>query len=87
MGKTQKPYLLLTLLLCYAAGRILQLFAGKVPNLLIVVLTVIPPRAFRLDPWNAYLPFSSNTRFYGFDARHTIEKAGAVIVSPAPASN
>ena len=38
--------LLLVLLLLYAAGRVLQLYAGKVPNLLIVVLHVLPPAIF-----------------------------------------
>jgi putative membrane protein len=35
-----------TLLLLYLIGRILQLFAGRVPNLIIVVLHVIPPALF-----------------------------------------
>jgi uncharacterized membrane protein len=35
-----------TLLLLYAMGRILQLFVGRVPNLIIVVLHVIPPALF-----------------------------------------
>ncbi|HEY6467176.1 MAG TPA: hypothetical protein VIY69_14350 [Candidatus Acidoferrales bacterium] len=38
--------LLLTLLILYLVARILQLFAGKVPSLLIVILTVIPPALF-----------------------------------------
>jgi putative membrane protein len=38
--------LLLVLLLLYAAGRVLQLYAGKVPDLLIVVLQVLPPAIF-----------------------------------------
>ena len=37
-----------TLLLLYAIGRILQLFAGRAPNLVIVVLHVIPPAVFVL---------------------------------------
>lgn len=48
MDNSQKSYLLLILLLCYVAGRVLQLFAGRVPSLLIVVLTVIPPVLFAL---------------------------------------
>lgn len=39
-------FLLLTLLILYLVARILQLFAGKVPSLLIVILTVIPPAVF-----------------------------------------
>jgi putative membrane protein len=39
-------FLLLTLLTLYLVARILQLFAGKVPSLLIVILTVIPPALF-----------------------------------------
>jgi putative membrane protein len=35
-----------TLLLLYVIGRILQLFAGRVPNLIIVVFQVIPPAFF-----------------------------------------
>ena len=35
-----------TLLLLYLIGRILQLFAGRVPNLIIVVFHVIPPALF-----------------------------------------
>lgn len=35
-----------TLLLLYLAGRVLQLFAGKAPNLIIVALHVIPPSLF-----------------------------------------
>jgi uncharacterized membrane protein len=38
--------LLLTLLILYLVARILQLFAGKVPSLLIVILHVIPPALF-----------------------------------------
>lgn len=40
--------LLLTLLFLYLAARILQLYAGRVPNLLIVVLHVLPPALFAL---------------------------------------
>jgi len=38
--------LLSTLLLLYLTGRILQLFAGRVPNLIIVAFHVIPPALF-----------------------------------------
>ena len=38
--------LLSTLLLLYLIGRILQLFAGRVPNLIIVAFHVIPPALF-----------------------------------------
>lgn len=37
---------MLVLFLCYLAGRVLQLFAGQVPNLLIVILHVFPPALF-----------------------------------------
>jgi len=37
-------YLLLTLLFLYLVARVLQLFAGRVPSLLIVIFHVIPPR-------------------------------------------
>ena len=40
--------LLMLLLLLYVVGRILQLYADKVPTLLIVVLHVLPPAAFAL---------------------------------------
>ncbi|WP_353064882.1 carotenoid biosynthesis protein [Tunturibacter psychrotolerans] len=40
--------LLALLLLLYAVGRILQLYADRVPTLLIVVLHVLPPAAFAL---------------------------------------
>ena len=33
-------------LLLYAAARVLQLYAGTVPNLLIVVFHVVPPALF-----------------------------------------
>jgi uncharacterized membrane protein len=39
-------FLLLTLLILYLVARILQLFAAKVPILLIVILHVIPPALF-----------------------------------------
>ena len=39
-------FLLLILLFLYLAARILQLFAGRVPSLLIVILHVIPPALF-----------------------------------------
>jgi hypothetical protein len=39
-------FLLLTSLILYLAARILQLFAGQVPSLLIVILHVIPPALF-----------------------------------------
>jgi len=39
-------FLLLTLLLLYLVARILQLFAGSVPSLLIVIFHVIPPALF-----------------------------------------
>jgi putative membrane protein len=42
----QSRSLLLTLLILYLVARIFQLFAGKVPSLLIVILTVIPPALF-----------------------------------------
>jgi len=46
MKNNQNRVLLSTLLLLYAIGRILQLFAGGVPNLIIVVFHVIPPAFF-----------------------------------------
>lgn len=39
-------FLLLTLLFFYLVGRVLQLFAGRVPSLLIVIFHVIPPALF-----------------------------------------
>jgi uncharacterized membrane protein len=48
MSNGQKSYLLLSLLFLYLAGRILQLYAGRVPNLLIVALHVLPPALFAL---------------------------------------
>jgi len=41
-------FLLLTLFALYLVARILQLFAGKVPSLLIVIFHVIPPALFAL---------------------------------------
>jgi uncharacterized membrane protein len=37
-----------TLLVCYAAARVMQVFAGKVPMLVIVILHVLPPALFAL---------------------------------------
>jgi uncharacterized membrane protein len=48
MSNGQKPYFLLTLLFLYLAARLLQLFADRVPNLLIVALHVLPPALFAL---------------------------------------
>ena len=48
MSNEQKSYLLLTLLVCYLAARVLQLCAGRIPNLLIVALHVLPPALFAL---------------------------------------
>ena len=42
----QRRFLLLALLFLFLVARILQLFAGRVPNLLIVILHVIPPALF-----------------------------------------
>jgi putative membrane protein len=42
----QNQLQLSTLLLLYGISRILQLFAGRVPNLIIVILHVIPPALF-----------------------------------------
>jgi uncharacterized membrane protein len=46
MKNNQSRSLLLTLLFLYLIGRILQLFAGSVPSLIIVVFHVIPPAIF-----------------------------------------
>jgi uncharacterized membrane protein len=46
MKNDQSRLLLLTLLLLYLAGRLLQPFAGRVPNLILVVLHVLPPALF-----------------------------------------
>ncbi len=43
-----RRFLLTALLFLYLAARILQLFAGRVPNLLIVVFHVVPPALFAL---------------------------------------
>ena len=44
----QRRFVLLALLFLFLVARILQLFAGRVPNLLIVTLHVIPPALFAL---------------------------------------
>jgi putative membrane protein len=41
-------FLLSTLLFLYLVARVLQLFAGRVPSLLIVILHVIPPALFAM---------------------------------------
>ena len=46
MKNEHRRFLLLALLLLFLVGRILQLFAGRVPNLLIVTFHVIPPALF-----------------------------------------
>jgi putative membrane protein len=46
MKNEQRLFLLLALLFLFLAARILQLFAGRVPNLLIVTFHVIPPAIF-----------------------------------------
>jgi hypothetical protein len=46
MKNEQRRFLLLALLLLFLVARILQLFAGRVPNLLIVTFHVIPPALF-----------------------------------------
>jgi len=48
MKNEQRRFLLLALLLLFLVARILQLFAGRVPNLLIVSFHVIPPALFAL---------------------------------------
>ena len=48
MKSNQSRVLLSTLLLPYMIGRVLQLFAGRVPNLIIVAFHVIPPALFAL---------------------------------------
>ena len=45
----QRRFLLLSLLSLFLVARILQLFAGRVPNLLIVTLHVMPPALFALE--------------------------------------
>ena len=42
----ERRFLLLALLFLFLVARILQLFAGRVPNLLIVTFHVIPPALF-----------------------------------------
>lgn len=44
--KDESRYFLVGLLLLYVLGRFCQLFAGRIPNLLIVCLHVIPPALF-----------------------------------------
>jgi putative membrane protein len=46
MKNNQSQLLLLIFLFLYVAARILQLFAGSVPSLLIVALHVVPPALF-----------------------------------------
>jgi len=46
MKNEHRRFLLLTLLLLYVIARILQLFAGRIPSLLIVIFHVIPPALF-----------------------------------------
>ena len=46
MKNEQRRSLLLALLFLFAVARILQVFAGRVPNLLIVAFHVIPPALF-----------------------------------------
>jgi uncharacterized membrane protein len=46
MKNEQHRFLLLALLFLFMVARILQLFAGRVPNLLIVTFHVIPPALF-----------------------------------------
>jgi len=46
MKNQQRRFLLLALLFLFLVARILQLFAGRVPNLLIVTFHVIPPALF-----------------------------------------
>jgi uncharacterized membrane protein len=46
MKDNQSRLLLSTLLLLYLIGRVLQLFPGRVPNLVIVAFHVIPPALF-----------------------------------------
>ena len=48
MSGEQRRFLLLILLFLYMAARILQLFAGRLPNLLIVAFHVLPPALFAL---------------------------------------
>src|SRR5260370_1250293 len=46
MKNEQRGSLLLVLLFLFLVARILQLFAGRVPNLLIITFHVIPPALF-----------------------------------------
>jgi uncharacterized membrane protein len=46
MKNEQRRFLLLVLLFLFLVARILQLFAGRVPNLLIITFQVIPPALF-----------------------------------------
>src|SRR5579864_3146015 len=48
MKDEQRRFVLLALLFLFLVARTLQLFAGRVPNLLIVTLHVIPPALFAL---------------------------------------
>jgi len=48
MRNNQNRFLLFMLLLLYLLGRVLQLFAGKLPNLVIVAFHVFPPALFAL---------------------------------------
>src|SRR5580700_4098927 len=47
-GASRTRTALWILLLCYAASRALQPFAGKIPLLVIVMMHVIPPALFAL---------------------------------------
>ncbi len=46
MKDDQRRFLLMALLFLFLGARVLQLFAGRVPNVLIVMLHVIPPALF-----------------------------------------
>ncbi len=48
MKNTPIRSVLMALVCLYLTGRVLQLFAGQVPNLLIVILHVVPPGLFAL---------------------------------------
>jgi len=48
MKNDQRRFLLLALLFLFMVARILQLFAGRIPDLLIVTFHVIPPAVFAL---------------------------------------
>jgi ABC-type branched-subunit amino acid transport system permease subunit len=45
-GRRQTGYLLVLLLVLYVVARILQLYADRVPTLVIVALHVLPPAVF-----------------------------------------